>query len=152
MLEPAQQRGVVVLINASGGMGFGEVQPLLFSVTNLALGEPYEARAGWGPRSLYLLVLLMPLVYLAASVSAWVLRDGLRAKSGIAGIFSLWFPLVMSGVLAVVLLGLLRACSGRRWAAWRSTSLILCCCCMPASSRVRSGGAPPDDRPYRTRA
>jgi hypothetical protein len=35
------------------------------------------------------------------------LRDGLRAKSGIAGIFSLWFPLVMSGVLAVVLLGLL---------------------------------------------
>ncbi|MAP48934.1 MAG: serine hydrolase [Oceanicaulis sp.] len=107
LLEPAQQRGVVVLINASGGMGFGGVQPLLFGITNLALGEPYEAGAGWGARSLYLLVLLMPLVYLAASVSAWVLRDGLRAKSGIAGIFSLWFPLVMSGVLAVVLLGLL---------------------------------------------
>lgn len=105
VLEPAQQRGVVVLINASGGMGFGEVYPLLYGVTNLALGEPYaDAGASWGSKSLYLLFALMPLVYLAASIVAVVLRDGLRAKSGLGGMISLWFPLVMAGGLAVVLL------------------------------------------------
>jgi hypothetical protein len=105
VLEPAQQRGVVVLVNASGGMGFGEVYPLLYGVTNRALGEPYaDAGANWGPKSLYLLFTLMPLVYLATSIVAVVLRDGLRAKSGLGGMISLWFPLVMAGGLAVVLL------------------------------------------------
>jgi CubicO group peptidase (beta-lactamase class C family) len=105
VLEPAQRRGVVVLVNASGGMGFSEVYPLLYGVTNLALGEPYEgAGADWGPKSLYLLFALMPLAYLAASIGALTLRDGLRAKSGLFGQISLWLPLVMSGVLAVVLL------------------------------------------------
>lgn len=105
VLDQAQQRGVVVLVNASGGMGFGEVYPLLYGVTNLALGEPYDdAGSNWGTKSLYLLFALMPLVYLAASIVAFVLRDGLRAKSGLGGMISLWFPLVMAGVLAVVLL------------------------------------------------
>lgn len=105
VLETAQQRGVVVLVNASGGMGFGEVYPLLYGVTNLGLGEPYAgAGADWGTKSLYLLFLLMPLAYLAASVGALTLRDGLRAKSGLGGMISLWFPLAMAGVLAIVLL------------------------------------------------
>lgn len=105
VLEPARQRAVVVLVNASGGMGFGEVYPLLYGVTNLALGEPYSgADANWGTKSLYLLFMLMPLVYLAASIGAFVLRDGLRAKSGLGGMISLWFPLAMAGVLAIVLL------------------------------------------------
>ena len=105
VLEPAQQRGVVVLVNASGGMGFSEVYPLLYGVTNLALGEPYEgAGADWGAKSLYLLFLLMPAAYLAASIGAFVQRDGLRAKSGLFGQISLWLPLAMSGVLALVLL------------------------------------------------
>ncbi len=49
----------------------------------------------------------MPVLYAVASFAAWSMRDGLRAKSGVAGLFSLWFPLVASGVLAVVLLGVL---------------------------------------------
>lgn len=106
VLEPSRQRGVVVLVNASGGMGFGEVYPLLYGVTNLALGEPYAgAGANWGTKSLYLLFMLMPLVYLAASIGACVLREGLRAKSGLGGMISLWFPMAMAGVLAIVLLG-----------------------------------------------
>ncbi|WP_440957376.1 serine hydrolase domain-containing protein [Oceanicaulis sp. LC35] len=106
VLEPAKQRGAVVMVNASGGMGFSEVYPLLYGVTNLALGEPFAAGGDWGPKSLYLLVLIMPFVYGAASLAAFILRDGLRAKSGVAGAISLWLPLVMSVVLAVVLLGL----------------------------------------------
>ncbi len=105
VLEPAAQRGVVVLVNASGGMGFSEVYPLLYGVTNLLLGEPYAgAGADWGPKSLYLLFALMPLAYSAASLGAFVRGDGLRAKSGLFGQVSLWLPLVMAGVLAVVLL------------------------------------------------
>ena len=46
----------------------------------------------------------MPAAYLAASIGAFVQRDGLRAKSGLFGQISLWLPLAMSGVLALVLL------------------------------------------------
>ena len=45
----------------------------------------------------------MPAAYLAASIGAFVQRDGLRAKSGLFGQISLWLPLAMSGVLALVL-------------------------------------------------
>jgi len=108
VLDPARGRGVVVLVNASGGMGFNEVEPLLYGVANLALGEPYGGPdAGWGRKSLFVLFLVMPVLYAVASFAAWSMRDGLRAKSGVAGLFSLWFPLVASGVLAVVLLRVL---------------------------------------------
>jgi hypothetical protein len=44
----------------------------------------------------------LPLVFGSGAVQAWRLRTGLRAKSGISGMFSLWFPLLMTGILAWV--------------------------------------------------
>jgi hypothetical protein len=55
----------------------------------------------------YLLVLLLPVFYLASMVWAWLNRKKLRAKSGAAGLFSLWFPLLAMFAVAGVLMNLI---------------------------------------------
>jgi hypothetical protein len=43
---------------------------------------------------------LLPIVYVLSMVWAWRHREAIRAKSGIAGLFSLWFPLLTTSVAA----------------------------------------------------
>ena len=106
-LMPSEGKGVVVLVNANGGIGFGENAQLRNGITALALGRDY---AGEGSRLwqkvAYLSVVLMPLIFVICAIWAWFHREAIRAKTDIAGRFSLWFP--MAAMLAVgwVLLGL----------------------------------------------
>ncbi|MBR0551908.1 serine hydrolase domain-containing protein [Stakelama marina] len=107
-LLPSQGKAVVVLVNANSGIGFGETLKLREGITAKALGLDY---AGHGsrlvPKMTYLLVMLLPLFFLASIVWAWWHREKLRTKSGAAGMFSLWFPLVamlaVAGLLTVVI-------------------------------------------------
>ncbi|WP_297735722.1 serine hydrolase [uncultured Maricaulis sp.] len=108
VLSPSQQRGGVVLVNANSGMGFGVTGDILAGMSALSLGE--EPRAGGGhlgTQSLYLMPLVLLLFFLAGSVTAWLRRDGLRAKSGASGAFSLYFPVLATGVMAWVFLDLM---------------------------------------------
>lgn len=102
-LSPEDGRGVVVLVNANGGLGFGENVRLISGVSARALGRGAEQAGGsWGPKSLYLTFALLPVLFLAGIAGAWRGRAGLRAKSGAFGAFSLWFPLLTTSVLAWV--------------------------------------------------
>ena len=51
-------------------------------------------------------LLFAPVVYMVAMVWAWRRRDEVRAKSGAAGLFSLWFPMFTTVVAAWVLMWL----------------------------------------------
>ncbi|REK12634.1 MAG: hypothetical protein DWQ40_10960 [Actinobacteria bacterium] len=51
-------------------------------------------------------LLVAPVVYMAAMVWAWRKREEVRAKSGAAGLFSLWFPMFTTVVAAWVLMWL----------------------------------------------
>lgn len=101
VMSPAQDRGVVILVNANGGIGFGEAANLFDGVSARALGLEEAPDGGrWGRMALFLTFALLPLIFAAGIVTAWLRRSGLRAKSGAFGAFSLWFPLVMMLALA----------------------------------------------------
>jgi hypothetical protein len=103
VMSPAEGRGVVILVNANSGMGFGENAKLFDGVSARALGRDDHGGGGsWGPKSLFLMFALAPTLFVIGAIQAWLRRRGLRAKSGVFGAFSLWFPLVMMLALAWV--------------------------------------------------
>jgi len=104
---PSRSTAVVVLVDGGSGVGFGETSRLRDAVTAAALGLPeVSADSRLPQKALFLGLVLLPIVYLGAMVWAWRHRAAIRAKTGIAGRFSLWFPLLTTGVAAWVILGL----------------------------------------------
>jgi len=102
-MAPAERKGAVVLINAGSGMGFGESAILFNGIAAKALGLDFvEAGAGgrWSRKAFFLSVALLPVLFGLSMIQSWRLRTGLRAKSGLFGAFSLWFPLFTTLVLA----------------------------------------------------
>jgi CubicO group peptidase (beta-lactamase class C family) len=101
VLAPAAGRGVVILVNANGGIGFGESATLFGGLSSRALGlDDQSGGTSWGRKSLFLTFALLPVLFVIGIVTAWFHRGGLRAKSGAFGAFSLWFPLLMTLALA----------------------------------------------------
>jgi CubicO group peptidase (beta-lactamase class C family) len=97
----------VVLLNANGGLGLGETADLQNGVVALSLGRDYgSGGSAWSRALLFGSLLLAPVVYIIAIVWAWRRRDEVRAKSGVAGLFSLWFPMFTTVVAAWVLMWL----------------------------------------------
>ena len=96
-----------VLLNANGGLGFGETADLQNGVVALSLGRDYgPGGSAWSRASLFGSLLVAPVIYMAAMVWAWRKREEVRAKSGAAGLFSLWFPMLTTVVAAWVLMWL----------------------------------------------
>ncbi|GMV03922.1 MAG: serine hydrolase [Gemmatimonadota bacterium] len=94
-MMPKEKKGVVVLVNAASGIGFGETAPLRDGLTASALGLDYDgAPSRWGQKATFVSLALLPLVFLLSIAWAWLHRAALRAKSGPFGVFSLWFPLL----------------------------------------------------------
>jgi CubicO group peptidase (beta-lactamase class C family) len=103
-MVPSEQKGVVVLVNANSGIGFGETMELRNGITARALGLEYDGEGSrWFQKALFISLVLLPIVYLISMVWAWRRRDELRAKSGAFGLFSLWFPLLTTLVAAWVM-------------------------------------------------
>ncbi len=107
-LVPSERKGVVVLVNANSGIGFGETTQLSRGITAMALGLDYDGEGSrWSQRALFISLVLLPLIYLLSMIWAWRHRDEIRAKSGIFGLFSLWFPLITTLGAAWVVLWLM---------------------------------------------
>lgn len=104
-MVPAEQNGVVVLVNAGSGVGFGETTQLRNAITAEALGLDYSGEGSRLPqKALFIALVSLPIVYLLSMVWAWRHRSAIRAKSGPAGLFSLWFPLLTTLAAAWVML------------------------------------------------
>jgi CubicO group peptidase (beta-lactamase class C family) len=104
---PAQKKGAVVLVNAVGGVGFAETTELRTGIAARGLGIDYVGEGSRLPqKALFIGLALLPITYLLSMIWAWRHRAAIRAKSGIAGRFSLWFPLLTTLVAAWVILGL----------------------------------------------
>ncbi len=105
-MVPAENTGAVVLVNGGSGIGFGETTQLRNGVTAAALGLDDDGEGSrWFQQALFLGLVVLPVVYLAAMVWAWRHRAAVRAKSTNAfGRFSLWFPLLTTVVAAWVIL------------------------------------------------
>jgi CubicO group peptidase (beta-lactamase class C family) len=101
MMVPAERKGVVVLINSGSGMGFGENANLFNGVSARALGLDYAAdQSQWGRKGLFAMFVLLPFLFVAGMIVAGLRGEGLRAKSGFSGAFSLWFPFLTTLALA----------------------------------------------------
>ena len=104
-MKPSEKKAAVVLVNAGSGIGFGETTQLRNGITAAALGLDYD---GEGSRlfqkALFLSLVLLPFVYALSMIWAWRRRADIRAKSGVFGLFSLWFPLLTTIAAAWVLL------------------------------------------------
>lgn len=103
IMLPADQNGAVILVNSGSGMGFGESANLFTGISTRALGLD-GASPGDGGRlsrqALFVMFAALPLLFGAGMIQAWLGRAGLRAKAGLFGAFSLWFPLLMTLALA----------------------------------------------------
>jgi CubicO group peptidase (beta-lactamase class C family) len=108
-LVPAERKAAIVLVNANGGIGFADNGALLGGITALALEQEYRGEASrlW-PKATFLMMLALPLVFVASTGWAWHRREGLRRKrvQGGAGLFSLWFPLASTLAMAAFLLAI----------------------------------------------
>ena len=106
-IVPDKKKGVVVLVNGGSGVGFGETTQLRNGITARAMGFDYNGEGSrWSQKALFIGLALLPIVYLLSMIWAWFHRDEIRAKSGISGRFSLWFPLLTTLVAAWVIFGL----------------------------------------------
>jgi CubicO group peptidase (beta-lactamase class C family) len=95
IMIPAKQQAVVVLVNAGGGLGFGETIELRSGIAARALGLEYAGEGSrWSLRALFISLVLLPIIFPLCMIWAWLHRRALRAKTGLAGRFSLWFPLL----------------------------------------------------------
>lgn len=116
VMVPAEEKAALVLVNGGSGFGFGETGRLRTGIVDRALGLDVDRSDGsdgsdgsaWSRQSLFVALVVMPVVYLLSMLWAWRHRAGIRAKtrSGVAGLLSLWFPLVTTLAAAWVLLGL----------------------------------------------
>ena len=112
-MVPAEKKGVVVLVNGGSGMGFGETAQLRNGITARALGLDYGGEGSrWFQKATFIGLVLLPMIYLISMAWAWTHRAGIRAKSGILGLFSLWFPLFTTLVAAWAMLRLVPSLLG----------------------------------------
>lgn len=119
-LIPAQRKGVVVLVNAGSGIGFGETAGLRNGVTARALGLDYPGEGSrWSQKAVFVGLAVLPLLFVLCIAWAWRHRAALRAKSGPFGLFSLWFPLFSTIVVAWALLYLVPRLFGASMATLR---------------------------------
>ncbi|WP_411817499.1 serine hydrolase domain-containing protein [Hyphococcus sp. DH-69] len=101
VLVPDEHKGAIVMVNGGSGMGFGETINLRNGIASTALGLEYAPETGQFSRKLlFLTFIVLPFVFIASALNAVINRRALRSKSGIAGAFSLWFPLIMTLGLA----------------------------------------------------
>ncbi len=107
-MAPSENAGAVVLVNGGSGLGFGETTQLRNGVTAAALDLDYDGEGSrWSQQTLFIGLILLPVVYLLAVAWAWRHRAALRAKSTNAfGRFSLWFPLLTTLAAAWTILWL----------------------------------------------
>ena len=106
-MVPAERKGVVVLVNRGSGLGFGETTQLRNGITARAIGLDYDGEGSrLSQKAIFIFLVLLPIIYLLSMIWAWLRRVELRAKSGIFGLFSLWFPLLTTLGAAWVILWL----------------------------------------------
>ncbi len=80
-----------------------------------ALGLDYAGEGSRLPqKALFIGLVLLPIIYLLSMIWAWLHRAKIRAKlkSGIFGLFSLWFPLLTTLVAAWVIFSLVPRLGG----------------------------------------
>jgi CubicO group peptidase (beta-lactamase class C family) len=112
-MVPAEKKGVVVLVNAGSGIGFGETAQLRNGIAARALGLDYDGEGARLPlKALFITLVLLPVMFLLSMIWAWRHRREIRAKSGISGLFSLWFPLLTTLGTAWVVFGLMPSLVG----------------------------------------
>ena len=112
---PAEKKAVIVLVNGGSGMGFSETGHLRVGISDRALGLGYDSDGGgWSRKALFIALVVLPIIYVLGMIRVWVDRAKVRAKSGSGalGLFSLWFPLLTTGVAAWVLLGVVPSLYG----------------------------------------
>ena len=114
-MVPAEKKAVVVLVNGGSGVGFGETTRLRNGITARALDLEYEGEGSrWSPKALFIGVVLLPIIYLVSMIWAWLRRAKLRSKlkSGMFGLFSLWFPLLTTLAATWVIYSLVPSLGG----------------------------------------
>ncbi len=93
-MVPAEKKGVVVLVNGGSGIGFGETIQLRNGITARAINLDYDGEGSrWSQKAIFISLVVLPIIYLLSMIWAWCRRVEIRTKSGIYGLFSLWFPL-----------------------------------------------------------
>uniref|UniRef100_UPI00404A8FBC serine hydrolase domain-containing protein n=1 Tax=Cephaloticoccus sp. TaxID=1985742 RepID=UPI00404A8FBC len=112
-MDLAEKKGVVVLVNAVGGMGFGETAQLRNGITARALGLDYDGEGSrLSMKAFFITLALLPVMFLISMIWAWWHRREIRAKSGFFGLFSLWFPLLTTLGTAWVVFSLMPSLVG----------------------------------------
>lgn len=112
--SPSDRKGVAVMVNANGGLGFADTWYLIGGTGARAMGQSHDDDGSrMGPKIAYLSIALLPPLFVLLIVVGWLSRAKLRAKRGsTAGKFSLWFPVLAMFVLAWVFISILPAMFG----------------------------------------
>ncbi|UOR16001.1 serine hydrolase domain-containing protein [Qipengyuania aquimaris] len=107
--SPTEGKGVVVMVNANGGLGFADTWYLIGGAGARAMGQAHEDDGSrLGPKVAYLSIALLPPLFLLLALVSWKGRSALRGKRGSTqGKLSLWLPAVAMTGLAWFLMEIL---------------------------------------------
>ena len=117
-MVPAEKKGVVVLVNGGSGVGFGETTQIRNGITARAMGFDYNGEGSrWSQKTLFIGLVLLPIIYLLSMIWAWFHRDEITRKVEV-GHFRPVQPVVPAAHHACRgvghSLGWCQACSARR--------------------------------------
>lgn len=107
--DPDDRKGVVVMVNANGGLGFSDTWYLIGGISARALGQSHDDDGSRvGPQAAYLSIAILPPLFVIFAVFSWRNRAKLRAKKASRlGLIGLWFPLLAMCGLAWFLINIL---------------------------------------------
>lgn len=93
-IRPAEKEGVVVLVNANGGLGFADTLYLIGGVAARAFNQTHDDDGSrWGPKIAYLSIVILPPLFVFFTFVSWRGRLALIAKrESMSGKLSLWLP------------------------------------------------------------
>ena len=107
--NPSESKGVVVMVNANGGLGFADTWFLIGGTSARAMGRSHEDDGSrLGPKVAYLSIAILPPLFVLLTFASWRGRTNLQAKrNSIGGKLSLWIPLFAMAGLAWAAIALL---------------------------------------------
>ncbi|RGP40261.1 Beta-lactamase [Altererythrobacter insulae] len=103
-MVPDERKAAVILVNSGSGFALKNGFAMQYGFIDRALGiEEDPGLPGSGAIWMLAYLVFAPLLFAISIIVAWRGKAKLRAKSGVSGLLSLWFPLVAVGAQALIL-------------------------------------------------
>lgn len=103
-MNPQEKKAFVILTNGGSGFGFGETGYMRRGAAMIALDGPDEPRPGTAMKITYIILCILPLLFLLAAWRTWRKRNRITKRGKTVNFLLVWGPLIFATGLSYALL------------------------------------------------